>query len=144
MERGMLGVLCLLLIGADSMPQPIDLHLVLTGLRSSKGTARLCLWRDGTSFPNCRKGQDIRMEDAPAAPVVRLDLSGLRPGAYAVSVIHDENDNRKLDKNLIGIPTEGVGFSRNPTIVFGPPSFKAARFDATTGTTQEIRMKYFF
>ena len=143
MKRGMLGALCLLLIGADAPPQPIDLHLVLTGLRSSKGMVRLCLWRDGAGFPNCHKGQDVRMEEAPAAPTVRLDLSGLSPGAYAVSLIHDENDNRRLDKSLIGIPTEGVGFSRNPAIVFGAPSFKAARFEVTTETAMEIRMKYF-
>ncbi len=63
---------------------------------------------------------------------------------YAISAIHDENGNRQLDRSLIGVPTEGFGFSHNPRILFGPPSFAKARFDATRETTQTIRMRYFF
>ena len=80
---------------------------------------------------------------APAAPEVRLVVEGLAPGSYAVSVIHDENGNRRLDKNFVGIPTEGVGFSHNPRVTFGPPAFARASFDATREATQTIRMKYF-
>ena len=116
---------------------------MLTGLRSSAGEVRVCVWREGEGFPNCRKGHDVRMLDAPAAPEVRLAIAGLAPGSYAVSVIHDENGNRKLDNNLIGIPTEGVGFSRNPRFTFGPPAIDKARFDATREATQTIRIKYF-
>ena len=29
----------------------------------------------------------------------------------AVSVFHDENNNQKMDTNLVGIPKEGIGFS---------------------------------
>lgn len=115
---------------------------MLTGLRSSAGEVRICVWHDGTSFPDCRKGQDVRMIAAPAAPEVRLTIPGLKPGAYAISVIHDENNNRRLDKRL-GIPAEGVGFSHNPKLRFGPPAFEKARFDATREATQTIRMKYF-
>ena len=83
------------------------------------------------------------MLSAPAAPMVRLVVEGLVPGNYAVSVIHDENGNRELDTNLIGIPTEGIGFSHNPRVTFGPPSFANASFDAASEATQTIRIKYF-
>lgn len=116
---------------------------MLTGLRSSAGEVRVCVWHEGKGFPDCRKGQDVRMLSAPAAPEVRLAVEGLAPGSYAVSVIHDENGNRRLDKNMIGIPTEGVGFSHNPGLTFGPPAFAKARFDAATEATQTIRMRYF-
>ena len=133
----------LLLTGASDPPEPVTVNLVLTGLRSSTGEVRLCVWREAAGFPDCRKGQDVRLLAAPAAPEVRLSVTGLAPGSYAVSAIHDENGNRRLDKSLIGIPTEGVGFSRNPRITFGPPSFAKARFDASREPTQTIRMKYF-
>ena len=142
--RGILGAFAAMLVtGASAAPEPITLNLVLTGLRSSAGEVRVCVWHQGESFPNCRKGQDVRMLAAPAAPEVRLAVDGLAPGAYAVSVIHDENGNRQLDKSLIGIPTEGVGFSHNPRVVFGPPSFAKARFDAAAEPLQTIRIKYF-
>ena len=134
----------LLLTGASGAPEPITINLVLTGLRSSAGEVRVCVWHADAGFPNCRKGQDVRRLAAPAAPEVHLAVAGLAPGSYAVSAIHDENGNRQLDKSLIGIPTEGVGFSHNPRITFGPPSFTKARFDATREPTQTIRMKYFF
>jgi uncharacterized protein (DUF2141 family) len=144
MRRGISAALAaLLLTAAAQAPEPITIDLVLTGLRSSAGEVRVCVWPKGEGFPNCRKGHDVRMLAAPAAPEVRLAVEGLAPGSYAVSVIHDENGNRKLDKNLIGIPTEGVGFSRNPRFTFGPPSFTKASFDAAAGATQTIRIKYF-
>jgi uncharacterized protein (DUF2141 family) len=134
----------LLLTGATDAPEPITVNLVLTGLRSNAGEVRVCVWREPASFPNCRKRQDVRMLAAPAAPEVRLTVTGLAPDSYAISAIHDENGNRQLDKSLIGIPTEGVGFSHNPRITFGPPAFDKARFDASREPTQTIRMKYFF
>jgi uncharacterized protein (DUF2141 family) len=133
----------LLLSAAADAPAPLTVDLVLTGLRSSAGEVRVCVWHHGESFPNCRRGQDVRMMHAPAAAEVRMTVDGLRPGSYAVSVIHDENGNRQLDRSIVGIPTEGVGFSRNPRVTFGPPSFDKARFDATAEPVQTIRMKYF-
>ena len=133
----------LLLTGASDAPEPITVDVVLTGLRSSAGEVRVCVWHEGAGFPDCRQGHDVLMLAAPAAPEVRLAVTSLAPGSYAVSAIHDENGNRRLDRSLIGIPTEGVGFSRNPRITFGPPSFAKARFDAAREPTQTIRMKYF-
>lgn len=121
----------------------MTVNIVLTGLRSSAGEVRVCVWHDGQSFPDCRKGQDVRMLAAPAAPEVRLAVPDLTPGTYAISVIHDENDNRRLDRSVVGIPTEGVGFSDNPRLMFGPPSFSKARFQADRDLTQTIRIKYF-
>lgn len=70
-------------------------------------------------------------------------LGSLPPGEYGLAVIHDENGNGKLD-TFAGIPREGVGFSRNPPIRFGAPSFRSALF-AVSGSAvrQEVKVKYF-
>jgi uncharacterized protein (DUF2141 family) len=39
-----------------------------------------------------------------------FEFSDIKPGKYAIAVIHDENCNGELDSNLFGIPTEGYGF----------------------------------
>lgn len=49
-------------------------------------------------------------------------------GIYAVSVFHDENNNGKLDTNVIGIPTESFGCSNNAKGFMGPPKWKNAKF----------------
>jgi uncharacterized protein (DUF2141 family) len=59
-----------------------------------------------------------------------------------MALIHDENGNSKLD-TMMGIPREGFGFSMNPIITFGAPSFKAARFVVGAGESdQRVKMKY--
>ena len=55
-------------------------------------------------------------------------LQDLDFGTYAIAVIHDENSSKELETGIFGIPKEGVGFSNNPKIIFGPPSFKDASF----------------
>jgi uncharacterized protein (DUF2141 family) len=50
-------------------------------------------------------------------------VENLNAGKYAFKYFHDENKNKKLDTNLIGIPKEGYGFSNNAKGKFGPPSF---------------------
>jgi uncharacterized protein (DUF2141 family) len=71
-----------------------------------------------------------------------IHFDGLPHGNYAVAVIHDENNNHKLD-TFAGIPREGFGFSRNPSVTFGPPRFAAARFTLSSDADrQQVRMRY--
>jgi len=56
------------------------------------------------------------------------EFSGIPSGTYAVSVVHDENSNGKMDTNFMGIPREGVGSSNHAKGHFGPPKFEAAAF----------------
>ena len=59
---------------------------------------------------------------------VSLRLSGLPAGTWAAAVYHDEAAIGHLQFNLLGIPKQGVGFSNDATMHFGPPSFAAAAF----------------
>lgn len=77
----------------------------------------------------------------PAARAGAIHLAGLAPGTYALSVIHDENSNGRLDRMMM-IPREGFGFSRNPRIRMGPPRYEDVRFEITGQTRQTVVMKY--
>lgn len=46
---------------------------------------------------------------AAAAEGVTCRFADVVPGRYAVSVVHDLNNNRRVDTNLIGLPTEAWG-----------------------------------
>ncbi len=67
-------------------------------------------------------------------------LRGLPPGQYAVQTFHDENSNKKVDRNFIGLPKEGVGFSNDAPIRMGPPKWRDAVF-AFNGSEQTIQLK---
>ena len=119
------------------------LDIGIDQLRSAKGMIRLCLTADPDNFPQCVDDARALTRSVPAGQRgIRLD--GLPHGNYAAAVIHDENNNAKLD-TLAGIPREGFGFSRNPAIRFGPPRFSAARFTLdSVAETQQIKMRYIF
>ncbi len=70
-------------------------------------------------------------------------LENMPPGEYAISLLHDENDNEKMDTGLMGIPKEGYGASNDAKVTFGPPKFADARFPLTQNqTTIRIKMRY--
>lgn len=49
-------------------------------------------------------------------------------GTYAVSFIHDLNDDGDMESNFLGMPKEPWGMTNDPTIRFGAPSFTSASF----------------
>jgi uncharacterized protein (DUF2141 family) len=49
-------------------------------------------------------------------------------GEYAIKLYHDENGNNKMDRNMLGIPSEDYGFSNNATGSFGPADYEDAKF----------------
>ena len=136
------AVTSLMLLGSAPAPDPVRLEIALTGLRSTAGDIRLCVWHSPKRFPGGKcEGEGTQLV-VPASGPVAVTVP-LAPGDYAVSLLHDENGNGKLDKNLLGIPKEGVGFSQNPKLAFGPPSYAATRFDVAGDRVETIRLKYF-
>ena len=118
-------------------------ELVLTGLRNPKGIVRVCLTRSADYFPDCKRDPEAVSRSVPAAHASRLSFSVVAPGTYALAVFHDENGNAKLD-TFAKIPREGFGFSRNPKIRFGAPSFKHVAFPVTEAPVRvTVRMQYF-
>jgi len=72
----------------------------------------------------------------------RIDLGQLPPGRYAISAYLDENGNRKLDSNWLGIPKEPVGASNNPRRRRGPPRFEDCAFEMDiSDRTVSIRLE---
>lgn len=83
--------------------------------------------------------------DAPARlGVTRVIVHSVPPGHYAVQAFLDENSNGKVDRALFGIPKEGVGFSNDAKIGFGPPKFADAvfRYDGRAQTIH-FNLRYF-
>lgn len=116
------------------------LDIDVVNLRSERGLIRICLTADPQNFPGCIDDSRAVTRSVPAdTPTIRIE--GLARGDYALSVIHDENRNSKLD-TFAGIPREGFGFSRNPRIGFGPPRFAAAEFTISGPSREQVRMRY--
>jgi uncharacterized protein (DUF2141 family) len=71
-------------------------------------------------------------------------VRGIEPGVYAVQAFHDENGNLDLDRNFLGMPKEGMGFSNDAPMRFGPPRFEdAAIAIGARGAATRLRLRYF-
>ena len=82
------------------------------------------------------KSTIIKIENKKALVLFR----NLPKGIYAVSFVHDENDNKKMDTNFIGIPKEDYGCSNNAIGFMGPPKYKDAKFVLEEDKTIEINL----
>jgi len=81
----------------------------------------------------------IKAKRFPADGRKTLQIPNVQAGEYALLVYHDENNNKQLDRNFIGIPTEPIGFS-NEYRPRGSPTFRNARFTFLPGETDPITM----
>lgn len=126
------------LIGAT--PDTASVAVSLEGMRNHKGLVQACLTSDPKAFPNCDKdpaAHRLTINGAQTAPLV---FEHVHPGRYAISLLHDENGNGRVDKMLM-MPKEGFGFSRNAPVRFGPPSFGSAAFDVAAGAQMKMTLK---
>jgi uncharacterized protein (DUF2141 family) len=131
-----------LLAAESAPPTPAStVEVSITGLRSLKGQILVCLTTNAKAFPDCSKDKTSVRMAVKAADAGDFKAHVPATGIYAIAVVHDENSNNKMD-TAIFLPKEGFGFSRNPAIVMGPPSFKAASFAVTGDMRQSIKMKY--
>jgi uncharacterized protein (DUF2141 family) len=106
-------------------------------LRSVKGSLGCRLYASGDGFPRSLTGT-IGRRVKITGDSVRCVFERVAPGTYAVMVHHDENDNRKMDKNLIGIPVEGYGASNNRTHALSAPSWDDSKFVVAAGKAREL------
>ena len=109
-----------------------NLEVKIDNIKNDKGDILIGLYDEGHNFP--RKVIDGRVVKA-SIDGVTVEFNDLKPGLYAISVLHDENSNKDMDQSKIGIPKEGFGFSNNARASFGPPSFDKAKIELQPGKT---------
>lgn len=60
--------------------------------------------------------------------VMEMRFTNLPYGTYSLAGLHDENYNKDMDYNWIGMPKEGYCFSQDAKPVLSSPSFDATKF----------------
>jgi uncharacterized protein (DUF2141 family) len=132
--------------GKYSAPEPgkplCTLRILVTGFRSDKGLAGGVVFASPAGWPE-RTRNAVVHGGFPIVDKRATEVFHIPPGKYAVAAIADKNENHKLDKNLLGMPTEGFGFANNPNVMFSAPSFQAASVPVACPVTRiHIRLIY--
>ena len=137
---GIIIVLMTALVHADAFAQ-LSLEIHVDNIKSKKGSIQFGLF---TTEADYLKKPVEKKIIKPTGKEITVVFENLQPGDYALSIIHDENENGELDTNAFGIPKEGFAFGNNAQGSFGPPPFEKAKITmADQNIKQEIKLKYF-
>jgi uncharacterized protein (DUF2141 family) len=105
--------------------QNVNLTVAVSGLKSNTGLVKVGLYNsDGTFLNATYKSITSAIKNNGAT----VTFVGIPKGDYGISAYQDENSNGKLDKNLIGIPSEDFACSNNAKGFMGPPKYEDAKF----------------
>ena len=117
-----------------------QLTVIVTNIKNDKGKIGAALYNSKESF---MKNPFMTQGTASKKGEVTLVFGQVPKGEYALSILHDENNNAKMDSNVVGIPKEGFGFSNNAMGIAGPPGWDKSKFEVTgVDQTVTIRLKH--
>ena|SRR5688572_16149584 len=136
-----LSISALLMIGLLSTSNLVaqgKLEVTIKNIKELKGTIRVSLFNNEKDFLN----QAIESKVVKASSgEISVAFDKLKPGEYAVAVIHDVNENKELDKGFMGIPQEPYGFSNDARGKFGPPSYTESKLSVKGDVKTSIKVE---
>lgn len=116
---------CTCTLLAASLASAASLTIRIDDVSHGDGTVEVALFDAAGNF--LKKPVTTAREKAVKGSTT-IVVNDLPPGEYAYAIFHDANGNGKMDRNMMGIPTEDYAFSNNTLGKMGPPKFDDAKF----------------
>ncbi len=123
-----------------SRAQTGSLIVVVKGIRVGKGGELSTGLFKRENFPKVGKqflGGENPITDKEE---IKILFEKVPVGEYAVVSFQDIDQDKKLKSNLVGYPTEPIGFSRDARIRFGPPDFDDASITLLENQTLTVNI----
>lgn len=99
-----------------------SLTIDIPNIKGTQGILNIALYNKAASFPKI--GQEFKiLKYNVALGKSSFQITDLPESAYAVAIYHDQNSDGKMNTNMLGIPKEGYGFSKNFSPKFSAPNF---------------------
>jgi uncharacterized protein (DUF2141 family) len=114
-----------------------SLAVSIKNLSPATGTVEVTLFNSAETFMK----EPYRQQSGKANEQGEFitEFNDLTSGEYAVVVVHDANDNGKLDTGFLGFGGESYRFSNNASSWFGRPDYEDAKIaTAPDGNLVEI------
>jgi uncharacterized protein (DUF2141 family) len=130
--------------GAHAQQPGNTVTVKMGGFRGVEGLALVTLYDSEQNWLKMPKAVQV-VRAQLKGPELSVELKDVKPGTYAVQVVHDENKNNKLDMRWLPYPkpTEGVGVSNDPENKAGAPKWEAAKFDVgSTSLSIKVTVRY--
>ncbi len=119
------------------------LTVEVNNLQNSNGVVQFALYNEPDSFPDEHYKKYYRKLTAKIVNgASKITFENLPEGKYAVNILHDEDSNGKIKKDLI-LPKEGIGFSNYHSIgITNRPTFQNASFELVADKKIKIKIIY--
>ena len=119
-------------------------HVTVDGVRNGNGQVATTVYPDDPSRFLVKNGSMYVVRTPSVAGATRFCVFLPKTGVFALAVYHDEDNSGTINRSgVLGIPTEGFGFTNNPPTLASLPTFRSVRISiprSNMGTT--IHLKY--
>jgi uncharacterized protein (DUF2141 family) len=116
-----------------------DIKLSVDNITDTSGTLLWSMYGSKETYDS-ESGPLFAGRSRVVGGTLDVTFHNMPSGSYAIKLFHDANDNGEMDKNIVGLPQEGYGFSNNVGS-FGPASFSDAKVDVKQNTQISIRLR---
>ncbi|HPS72045.1 MAG TPA: DUF2141 domain-containing protein, partial [Bacteroidales bacterium] len=135
-------LLFILMWGSLVYAQEYTLTVQVSNIKEKKGNIILSLFDNINDF--LKEGKEyckqvIQVKDS----FLQYTFMKVPKGHYAVALYHDVNGDGKCNKNILGLPKEGFGFSRNYVPILRSPAFKEVQFEVNQDQNIRIKLIHF-
>ncbi|QRR02427.1 DUF2141 domain-containing protein [Dyadobacter sandarakinus] len=141
---GKTGFLTLAFCLLAALVQAQNISMTISNIKSRDGQILVAVFTNQQNFKDEKaafKHQFSKTSVSNGILKVNFDLPA---GTYGIALIDDQNKNGKLDKNFVGIPKEGVGFSNFYLSGVSKPDFDDFKFDVkTSAVAVECKLRNF-
>lgn len=136
-------MICLFLLSFSYIgkAQEVSVTITVKNIKETKGSFLISLYNDVTNF--LKEGKEFRKQKVKVLDsIMQFTFAFIPQGTYGVVMYHDANDDGKCNKNFLGIPKEGFGFSRNYRPILLPPSFNDVKIELKQNENIIINLIY--
>ncbi|MBL8547297.1 MAG: DUF2141 domain-containing protein [Hyphomonadaceae bacterium] len=115
----------------------VSLDVRVDNVRPDQGAVRVALYDENSWLGEPVVGQQI----AASGSSVTLRIQAPAVGRYGLAAYQDTNSDGRLNRNLVGIPSEPTAFSNDAPMNFGPPRFADAALDVSAPSQTVLTLR---
>ena len=125
-------------LSASNATADPTVKVTVVGIKASQGFMMIALHSE-----KAWSGAPVaRMKVAVTGATMTVTLAAPTSGRYGIKMFQDVDSDGEMSTNIVGFPTEPVGFSNDAPLRFGPPSFADAGFNVgPNGAAQTITLR---
>ena len=102
----------------------VSRQIIIKNIRNGKGRLSIGVFKDASSFEEEKPYRIIVIPKKEMTNGILKTTIEIESGVYGLSILDDENNDAKMEYNMVGMPKEGFGFSNYYHSGFTKPNYK--------------------